>query len=206
MENMLNELPPTLKEEVFFNQYGSLIERLEFFRLLRSYECKWRFVKEMSKLEYNRGDKIYDDGEFADSIYLIYKGAVRLYAENDYPFMVFRSGNTFGDIDIFCGTRRNGTAITSEDCLFYRVHKNKIDDIMFDFPEIRDHIVQYLLNQNKIITKQRLKVITKNPVLGINGTNLDQHKRAIRQIKMLKKQFNDLNHQESSQVESQPPM
>lgn len=32
-ENLMNELPPTLKEEVFFNQYGDLIQSFNFFTL-----------------------------------------------------------------------------------------------------------------------------------------------------------------------------
>ena len=65
MEGMINELPPTLKEEVFFNQFGDLIQSLDFFNLLGNNECKWGLVREMSKLEYNKGDEIYNDQELA---------------------------------------------------------------------------------------------------------------------------------------------
>lgn len=153
MEGMINELPPTLKEEVFFNQFGNLIQSLDFFNLLGDNECKWGLVREMSKLEYNKGDKIYNDQELADSIFLVYKGVVKLYAENGYPFAIYRKGETFGDIDVFCGTRRNGTAITTEDCLFYKVHKNNIDDILMDHPKIRREITSRALHTNKTVTQ-----------------------------------------------------
>ena len=49
-------------------------------------------------------------------MYLIHKGFVKLYAENDFPFAVYRISTTFGDIDIFCNQRRNGTAKAMEYC------------------------------------------------------------------------------------------
>lgn len=145
----------------------------------------------MNKLEYNRRDKIYDDGAISESIYLIYKGTVKLYAENGYPFAIYRKGDTFGDIDVFCGTRRNGTAITTEDCLFYRVAKNKIDDILFDHPHIRQQIVEHALITNRQVTQQRLKVMTKNPIFGFAGKNQIEQKRAIKKIKIIKKQIDE---------------
>jgi len=70
----------------------------------------WAIVKKLKKITYERGDKIYFDQDLAETIYFIQKGDVKIYAENDFYFAVYRSGDTFGDADVFCGTRRNGTA------------------------------------------------------------------------------------------------
>jgi len=68
-------------------------------------------------VSYERGDQIYMDGEESDAIYFIHKGEVKLFAENDFYFAIFKSGETFGDVDAHCGIPRNGTAkVTTESC------------------------------------------------------------------------------------------
>lgn len=64
----------------------------------------------MKKIRYEKGDKIYHDKDLSETLYLINKGHVKLYAENGFPFAAFKSGSHFGDVDMFCGIRRNGTA------------------------------------------------------------------------------------------------
>ena len=74
-------------------------------------------MRQLKKVSYERGDKIYNDQEQSETIYFIHKGEVKLFAENDYYFAIFRAGETFGDTDVYCETKRNGTAsVTSESC------------------------------------------------------------------------------------------
>jgi len=59
-EQLINELPPTLKEELFFHQFGGLIDNLNFLQDLDN-DCTWGIVKALKKIHYERGDKIYHD-------------------------------------------------------------------------------------------------------------------------------------------------
>jgi len=52
---------------------------------------------------------------------MIYKGEVKLYAENDFPFWRYINEETFGLTDIFLGTRRNGTAISLAESFVYKL-------------------------------------------------------------------------------------
>ena len=139
-ESLINELPPTIKEELFFHMYGSLLESLEFFQQLDN-DCTWAIIKCLKKVKYDKGDKIYHDKDLSDNMYLIHKGTVKLYAENDYPFAQYKNGAHFGEADMFCGTTRNGTAQTSEDSQLYKISKSNMDEVLTDFPSIRRKLV-----------------------------------------------------------------
>ncbi len=110
MDVIVNELHPTLKEELFFYQYGELIKKLEFIQNISHSECKWAIVRSLKKIMFGKGDLIYNDNYISESIYFIETGQVRLYAENGFPFQIYKYGETFGDTDVFCELRRNGTA------------------------------------------------------------------------------------------------
>lgn len=146
-ETLINELPPTLKEELFFHQYGGLIDHLNFLQDLGN-DCVWGIVKALKKINYEKGDTIYLDGDLSEHLFIIHKGTVKLYADNGYPFSQYKSGMHFGDADLLCGTRRNGTAKASEDCLLYKIEKGKLEDILGDFPSMRIKLVTKAIKDN----------------------------------------------------------
>ena len=89
---MLDELPSTLKEEVLFFQYGSIIKRFNFFTSMTNNQFVWTTVKKLVKLAYDRNESIYIDNSISDSMYFIHKGIIKIYAENDFPFATYKIG------------------------------------------------------------------------------------------------------------------
>jgi signal-transduction protein with cAMP-binding, CBS, and nucleotidyltransferase domain len=55
---------------------------------------------------------------------LINKGTVKLIAENNFPFAIYKTGEHFGLADMLSGVKRNGTAQASEDTQLYKIQKN----------------------------------------------------------------------------------
>ena len=74
MDVIVNELHPTLKEELFFYQYGELIKKLEFIQNISHSECKWAIVRSLKKIMFGKGDLIYNDNYISGSIYFIETG------------------------------------------------------------------------------------------------------------------------------------
>lgn len=74
MDTMVNELHPTLKEELFFYQYSNLINKLDFIQNITNNECKWAIVRGLKKLVFGKGDKIFNDDYISESIYFIEQG------------------------------------------------------------------------------------------------------------------------------------
>ena len=141
IETMINELTPTLKEDVLFNQFGFLIKSLEFFQDIKESQCWWNIAQLMQKIQYDGNDKIYQDGQISDTIYFIHKGTVKLYSDNGFPFANFKAGNTVGDNDVLTGTKRNGTATAMELCQLYKIQKNQLDDALKEFKAVKRDLI-----------------------------------------------------------------
>ena len=86
---MLNEIPSALKEQVMFNQYGSIIEKQEFFVKITNTQFVWAAVKKITKVSFDNNASIYIDNRIAESMYFIHRGKVKIYAENDFPYATF---------------------------------------------------------------------------------------------------------------------
>jgi len=78
----------------------------------------------LKKSKFEKTDIIYRDTTLSEQIFFIYKGIIKLYAENNYPFYTFNNGNTCGDSDMFCNIRRIGNAVAMEDTMLYSIQKH----------------------------------------------------------------------------------
>jgi len=128
IDYMIDELPSTLKEEVFYHQYGSLMLKLYFFQNLNENSSfRWAVVRKLKKIKLDKTDDIYKDQDLADTMYLIHSGVVKIYAENGFAFATFRKGMNFGESEILTGMRRNGTARTQDVLSLYTLSKPDLE-------------------------------------------------------------------------------
>lgn len=67
-------------------------------------------LKNLNKMTFEMNDTIYVDKAFANSIYLLHSGYVKLLAENGHAFSIYRNGSNFGDSEVILGLKTNGTA------------------------------------------------------------------------------------------------
>ena len=70
-------------------------------------------------------------------------------------FAVYRSGTTFGDIEVILGQKRNGTAKAMDFCQLYRVHKPQFDQLLEGYPHIRRMLVEEAIQGNFLLTRAR---------------------------------------------------
>lgn len=68
-------------------------------------------VQQLKKIKVDRGDVLYYDGEYAEEIFFIKQGKVKLFATNDFPFMTLKNGETFGDFEVIFNEHRMGKAV-----------------------------------------------------------------------------------------------
>jgi signal-transduction protein with cAMP-binding, CBS, and nucleotidyltransferase domain len=68
----------------------------------------WAMVRHLKKVTYTVGDKIYEEGEFSEVLFMINKGTVKLYTYNGYAFAQYTNGEHFGDSEVFAGIDRIG--------------------------------------------------------------------------------------------------
>ena len=149
IESMISDLPSWIKEDVLVNQFGFLIKNLQFFSDIHDSSCWWGIVQSLVKISYDRGDKIYNDGEISDQIYFIHKGVVKLYGDFGYPFASFKQGQTFGDNDVFSNAARNGTATAVDNCQLYKIFKSQMEEALHQFPYTKNHLTKLSMEKNE---------------------------------------------------------
>ena len=89
-------------------------------------------------------------------MYLLNKGKVKLYAENDIEFAIYRERDHFGDTDMILNQRRNGTAITIIETYLYKIYKNVLDNVIINFPDVKQMLHDQAYQTNKILVKSRI--------------------------------------------------
>jgi hypothetical protein len=60
-ELIVKELPPTLKEEVLFHQYGGIMFKFTFFENIGNNDFVWSILQKVTQISFDRGDVIYVD-------------------------------------------------------------------------------------------------------------------------------------------------
>jgi len=75
-EDLLNELPASLREEVLYRQYGSMVETIEILRVSSDNEFVWTIIQIASKINFENGDTIYYEDDFSEDFFMLFQGRV----------------------------------------------------------------------------------------------------------------------------------
>lgn len=79
---MLEQLPSVLKEDVYFFQYGKLIENSLFLREFENSDVIWILVRYLKKQSNELGDYVYRQNEISDNMYMVHSGFVKIYSDD----------------------------------------------------------------------------------------------------------------------------
>jgi len=80
-----------------------------------------------------KGKVLFIQGEDAQNLYIVLKGAVKLFAgegKNLVPVGVIREKDFFGEQSIFNGNPRTLTAVVAEDSELVLIHKKDINQVL----------------------------------------------------------------------------
>jgi CRP-like cAMP-binding protein len=78
---MIEQLPSVLKEDVYFHQYGKLIESSQFLQEFENSDLIWVVVRHLKKQTHELGDYIYKQDEISDNLYMMHSGIVKIYVD-----------------------------------------------------------------------------------------------------------------------------
>ena len=71
---ILNEVSYKLRNEVYTDFFGKILQKENFFKQNFSYEFLNELTTEMKEVIYGPGEVIYNQGEFDDRIFFVVKG------------------------------------------------------------------------------------------------------------------------------------
>ena len=136
-KSLVDEVPSTLKEEILYFQYGVLIKKMNFFKDQNNLKFIWDFLQHMNKALYHRHTEIYIDNGLSDVMFFINYGQVNLLNELGKTFHSFKGGEHFGHAEMFCNSKRNGTAVPHEESLIYLIKKYHVERVLKKYPLVR---------------------------------------------------------------------
>lgn len=147
---MMEQLPSVLKEDVYFHQYGHLIEHSLFLQEFENSDVIWIIVRFLKKQQHELGDYVYRQNEISDNLYLIHSGNIRIYTEEtQHSLFEYGPGQYFGSNELFTSIYRLGSAFVTQDIQFYRINKFKLDNILLDYKDIKKKLVIKAIKGNR---------------------------------------------------------
>lgn len=132
--SLFKELPKNLRYEVALSMYGGIANQLPFFKgkdsafIVAVIPC-------LLPLKINKGEFVYQIGDYADYAYIIVEGRVSLVTEAEQiAYKSYLKGGFFGEIELLCSSIREETAVTTMDCEFFVLSKKDFLIILEEFP------------------------------------------------------------------------
>ena len=92
---------------------------------------------------YEAGDIIFYKGNIENSMYIIYKGEIRIH-EEDHTFAILKKGNIFGELSLFDPEPRSATATVLQNCVLFMVTQKDFYEIAAKQPEVMKGILTIL--------------------------------------------------------------
>jgi small-conductance mechanosensitive channel/CRP-like cAMP-binding protein len=117
----------------------SMLDRLELFSVLVDEE-RAAVARQLHRLPYVAGERIFAKGESADSLYILAEGSVRIVdmetGGQETELAELAAPGYFGEMGLLTGQPRGATVIAASDVLCYRLDKGGFDAILRGRPQI----------------------------------------------------------------------
>ena len=92
-------------------RFGSLVEQIDFLKKNNEKDFVWAMVQVLKNVIQETEDVIYWEQDFAEEIFFIKAGKVKLFSSNGYAFMSYKERQVFGDYDVIFREPRDGKAV-----------------------------------------------------------------------------------------------
>lgn len=137
---LLNSLPPALREEVSVELKHDLIETFPLFK-----DADPAFISAMSQalrpVIATPDETIFAEGSHGDAMFFVVQGSLDVHAGNDKRVMAsIGGGSFFGEIALVSNQPRTASVVANTYCDLYRLSKVDFDATMKRFPEIAKEI------------------------------------------------------------------
>ncbi len=123
-------------------RYAVLLKQHHLFQGLNEAQIA-HVVNLLERVEANKGEVIYEQGERGESFYLIFRGRIRLRrreARRERVTGILSPGDHFGEDALLFDQPRAETAIAEEAVVLLRLDREAFFDLLQQFPEIRKNL------------------------------------------------------------------
>jgi CRP-like cAMP-binding protein len=141
-EDILKELPTTLRTEVSLHMHHKIVEKIYFFQD-KDPGFISAVIPKLRNLRLEAGETVYKEHEYPEEVYFLTKGRVNLLASNGFTFKSYVQGSYFGEGEVLEGRNRDCTVEVAEPgAKFMLLHKHDFLHLLEQFPKIAEEITE----------------------------------------------------------------
>jgi CRP/FNR family transcriptional regulator, cyclic AMP receptor protein len=143
-----------------------LLADSELFRNLTTEDLATCAAK-FRKIEFAKGEKLFQRGDPGTSLYLISQGQVRLAVTTsegrELSFMIAGAGDLFGEIAVFDGWPRSAEATALTVTSAYGLERNDFHRLRSIHPAISDAVISFLCRRLREVN-ERFETVALHPI------------------------------------------
>lgn len=177
---IIQELPKNLRYEIAINMHHGAAKQLNFFAN-KDKSLVALIVPILDPIFVDVNCWVYEEGDFADELYFLVKGNIRITAEKKIEIKSIQRGCYFGDIEIFRNISRRFSAFSSRYSEILIMNKATLNEIKNVYHSVWQEMYYTALDREKNYEKILIEIkeieklydgkqLTKNDILQYHKT------------------------------------
>lgn len=172
-DQLIKELPGSLRREVSIHMHKKLVEQVIFFQDKDPNFLAY-VVPKLKNIHLQSGEILYKEGDYPEEVYFLIKGRVNLKAANGIVFKTYIEGSYFGEVEILHNQLRTCTIqVSTQNADMVVLSRRDFLQVLHEFPdvelELRD-IAKIRAKKNSS-AKAHVLNITEDIVYNTKGWN-----------------------------------
>lgn len=146
----------------------SVLEQVELFEGLSSAEMAALNAVCVTR-NYSKNTVIINEGDFADSLFLIESGRVKVYCSDksgkEFIMNTMDAGEYFGELALLDDERRSASVRTTEKAVFTIIYKEEFNRLLDEYPNLARTLIRNLTRRVRVLT-EKVKSLALQDVYG----------------------------------------
>jgi CRP-like cAMP-binding protein len=107
----------------------------------------------MQDMELEEGTEIFHEGDYGDSMYIIYQGEIRIYKANT-TLAILKEKEVFGELSLLDAESRSASAKAHSDCYIFKIDQEPFFELLDSRPEIARGFIKMLCKRLRILNEK----------------------------------------------------
>lgn len=136
---------------------------------------KVRLLSQFTQHSFRKGELLFEEGEFGDSLYIIMQGKVRIFlqSEGDRTLAILGERESLGEMSLLTGDPRSAAACAETDVVVLRLLKDEFDSLLREHNSLAIQFAEILARRlamvNKTSSQVQAEVAAELQISGITG-------------------------------------
>jgi CRP/FNR family transcriptional regulator, cyclic AMP receptor protein len=107
----------------------------------------------LEELEYEQGTPVFKEGDIGDSMYIIYKGEVKIHKGNSI-LAILKEKEVFGELSLLDSESRSASATCDTDCFLFKIDQDPFYELLEARPEIARGFIKILCQRLRLLNEK----------------------------------------------------